>query len=226
MIYNKTKPCWALLGLDAPYDSSDIKEIKALCLKKGPPGFVIAADGGYDLVESLGFCPNAVIGDMDSMPDEKRKSLEKRNVPVIVYPTEKDKTDSHLALEFAKNAGYSEIILVGALGGRLDHTIANIYMMASHLRDSVLCEVRLIGGGHEAVISESQTTITGKPGEIVSLIPLTPTVEGITITGFYYPLYDAALKYGETVGVSNYLKETTAFVCIRSGTLLILRHYR
>ncbi|NLA07290.1 MAG: thiamine diphosphokinase [Firmicutes bacterium] len=225
MLQNERESYWALLGLGAPYDSSDVEAVKALLSEKGSSPFVIAADGGCDLIASLNLCPDVVIGDMDSISDGKMENLRKRDIPFIIHPKEKDKTDSQLAFEFAKNLGYDEMVLMGALGGRLDHTIANISMIGAYLLESEVDEVRLIGGGHEIIILRSQATVSGKSGETVSLIPLTPTAEGVTITGFHYPLDNAVLKWSETLGVSNYLEKEIATIRIRSGILLAIRRY-
>jgi thiamine pyrophosphokinase len=222
---NESSPHWALLGLGAPYDSRDVEAVKAFLSKKGSPPLVIAADGGCELIASLGLLPDIVIGDMDSISENKKENLQKRGIPFMIHPEEKDKTDSQLAFEFAKGSGCNEVVLAGALGERLDHTLANIAMMGAHLLQSTVDTVRLIGGGHEIVVLKSQVSMSGRSGEIVSLIPFTSTVEGVTITGFHYPLREATLRWSETLGVSNYLEEEAGTIHIKSGILLAIRYY-
>jgi thiamine pyrophosphokinase len=110
--------------------------------------WIIGADGGAAQALAWGLVPHLVIGDMDSLPGEARAALEAQGSQFVVHPRAKDETDLELALTYATQQGAREIVVLGALGGRLDHTLANVLLLTLPKLDGVV--VRIASDGGEA----------------------------------------------------------------------------
>ena len=181
---------------------------------------IIAADGGTRHALSLGVLPHGVIGDLDSLAEADRAQLDRSGVPLIIYPTHKDYTDLELALRYALEQHATEIVIFSALGGRWDQSLANIMLLTwpelahvpTHIIDRQLA-IRVI---------RDQTEITGRVGDGLSLIALQGDARGVTIAGCEYPLHNATLPFGATLGISNVLSETSARVSVAEGLVLAL----
>ena len=187
------------------------------------PDIVIAADGGALKAVALGFMPQLVVGDSDSLPPASARELRDRGVEVLVHRADKDESDTQLAIGEALDRGATSLVIVGAFGGpRLEHTIANVLLLAMpqlHGLDVRLADgvsvVRLLEGG-------GTLTVDGQPGDFVSLFPLAPTVDGVMTTGLAYPLTDEALTQGPARGLSNVMNGQSATVSARTGRLLVV----
>lgn len=188
----------------------------------GAPDLVICADGGVRHAMVLGLKPDLVMGDFDSAGAALLAEITAQNIPVEKVPAEKDQTDTHLAVLEAVRRGASEIILVGATGGRLDHTLSNLLLLPrlpAQVQVSVVDDknvLRLLGPG-------GRITVAVEPGDYLSLLPLSPEVKGVVAEGVKWPLDGATLRWGESVGVSNILVEAEAFVAVREGYLLVIQ---
>lgn len=182
---------------------------------------IIAADGGAANARRLGCTLSIVIGDMDSIQAADRHELEAAGVQFITHPPKKDATDLELALRYAVEQGARTITVIGALGGRPDQTLANIFLLALPFLDGV--EVSLLGSGWEAFGVRHGLHLDGRPGDVVSLLALTPEARGVTTSGLYWALDDATLQFGSTLGISNEMTERTARVSLCDGILLVLR---
>lgn len=184
--------------------------------------YLIGADGGARHCLALDRLPHVVVGDMDSLSAAILSDLIEKGVEVERHPPRKDKTDLELAIERAVRDGASEVILLGALGGRLDQTLANLLVSARRdwpvpilLADSHQTAQVLRGG--------EQFTLTNPVGSLVSVVPLSQVVTGITYTGMEYPLTNATLTLGSTRGISNLIAHTPATISIESGVLLVVQ---
>ncbi len=186
-----------------------------------PDDYLIGADGGTLHLLAVDRQPSVVVGDLDSLPQETVVSLVAAGVSVERHKPEKDQTDLELALERALEDGADEIVLVGALGGRLDQTLANLLIVAQ--RDWPV-PVRVIEGDQvtEVLRGPGRLVLHGPAGSTVSAIPLSAAVTGITYAGLEYPLHDATLRFGSTRGVSNVLAASPASIRIDSGILLVI----
>lgn len=186
-----------------------------------PDDHLIGADGGTLHLLAVDRKPDVVVGDLDSLPRETVASLVAAGVLVERHKPEKDQTDLELALERALEDGAKEIVLVGALGGRLDQTLANLLIVAQ--RDWPV-PVRVVEGDQVAEVlrGPGRLVLHGPAGSTVSAIPLSAAVTGITYTGLEYPLNDATLRFGSTRGVSNVLAASPASIRIDSGILLVI----
>ena len=178
---------------------------------------IVAADGGARHVLRLGFTPHVVVGDMDSLDHEQSEHLRQMGCRFLTYPARKDETDAELALLYVVEQGADEVIILGALGGRIDHTLANVLLLA--LPELRGVRVSLVDGQQEVTLIRGEGTIRGQVGDTVSLLPIAGDVEGITTRGLEYALHDGTLVFGRTRGVSNVLTAPTAHISVRRGAL-------
>jgi len=181
---------------------------------------LICADGGARIALALGLTPEVVVGDLDSLDETAQVWLKAMGCRFVVYPAAKDWTDLELALRLAAQEGAAEIIILGALGGRLDQELANILLLL--LPELRHVPTRIVDERQEAFVMRDEAEIVGQPGDVVSLIPLGGDVEGIVTEGLLYPLRDEPLLSGPARGVSNVLTGPVARVTLRSGALLIV----
>lgn len=180
---------------------------------------IIAADGGTRFLRALGRWPDVLIGDLDSLPSSWREELAAAPTRVWEYPAHKDETDLELALLYAAQVTQEEPILVfAALGGRLDQTLANVLLLAHPAL--VGRTVRLVEPFQQAWLVRQQTTIYGKIGDRVSLIPLGGAAEISHTTGLAWSLEAETLAFGPARGISNVMEAATATIALRSGLLL------
>jgi thiamine pyrophosphokinase len=183
---------------------------------------IVGADGGAARALAWGLTPRWVIGDMDSLPERDRATLQSRGCRFAEHPRAKDETDLELALTCAVERGADEIVILGALGGRLDHTLANVLLLALPALDEVL--VRIVDGDQEALLARNDraVTIAGQPGDLVSLLPLGGDVHGVTTVGLAWTLQGDTLRFGFSRGVSNEMTAAVARVEIGEGYLLVI----
>lgn len=182
---------------------------------------LIAADGGYRHFQSLEVLPDLLIGDLDSTPEEVQVSWEKRGVTIIRHPEDKDQTDLELALLYADKRGAAQILVYGAVGGRLDMTLSNLLLLA---HPEVSADLTFLCGDQEVkLIPRGQSlTIQGKPGDRVSLIPLGPGTSGISTVNLKYPLDQDELAFGLTRGISNVMDADHAEISLEEGLLALI----
>jgi thiamine pyrophosphokinase len=186
----------------------------------GPDDFLIAADGGIRHCRRLGITPGAVVGDFDSLSSADVAAAAAAGAEIHRHPAEKDETDLELALALARNRGATEALVLGGLGARWDMTAANLLLPAMSAFASI--RIRLIDGNQEIfyVRSGDRVEMTGKPGDLLSLIPLIRDAEGVRLDGFTYPLAEETLSFGSTRGVSNEFSGKTGTLFLRKGLLL------
>jgi thiamine pyrophosphokinase len=189
---------------------------------------LICADGGGEVALAWDLTPDLLVGDMDSISPQSLETLTNRpGVEVRIVPAEKDETDLELALLSALERGAKEITILGGLGGRLDHTLGNIYLLAAPQLDQAGAKARLLAEQEEIfVIRGGQTLeLAGQPGDILSLLPLTPAATGIQTENLYYPLRREPLYIGPTRGISNVFTAQTASVTFEDGLLLVIHRF-
>ncbi len=203
----------------------------------GPDDLVLAADGGYRALYSLGYTPDLLLGDFDSLGDLPLPA----DLPVLRFPVRKDDTDAGLALRHGLDLGFRDFALYGCAGGRVDHLLANFQSMARVSR--LGATVRLAAPDYDAwsltgpapdapapaapdaLAPAAVLALPPRPGgTLVSVFCQGDRAEGVTLTGLAYPLSDAALTGDFPLGVSNRrLDGQRATVAVRRGTLLILQ---
>jgi len=188
--------------------------------------YLIAADGGANHLLKMGILPEVVVGDLDSINEDTLFELTSAEVDIKQYSEDKDETDIELALQFAVEMRPTAILIVGALGGRLDQTLANLSILTDPLLPKI--DIRLDDGVEEAFFCRSnadkggQVEIQGRSGDTVSLIPWHSPVQGITTEGLQWPLYAETLFASKSRGVSNVMLDETASVKIEKGLLLVI----
>ncbi|HUC90585.1 MAG TPA: thiamine diphosphokinase [Paenibacillus sp.] len=187
-----------------------------------PEDILIGADSGSLFLVEHGFRPDLSIGDFDSVTPQQLEWIKAGSLSTEACdPVDKDYTDTELAFRRALEEKPDEIVLIGALGTRFDHSIANIHLLVEALRRGVPA---VIADEHNEIrLTDSRLTIRSGGYANVSLLPLTPRVTGITLRGFRYPLTDAALEMGQSLGISNVLDGETGDIAIRDGWLLVIQ---
>ncbi|MBN1135273.1 MAG: thiamine diphosphokinase [Anaerolineae bacterium] len=183
---------------------------------------IVGADGGSAQALAWGLAPHVIIGDMDSLPGEARASLTAGGCEFIVHPSAKDETDLELALSYVVERGFQEVIIFGALGGRLDHMLANVLLLALPRFSAV--RIRIVDDREEALLIQDgkAVTVEGLPGDLVSLLPLGGDAKGVTTTGLVWALDGDILNFGSSRGVSNEMTGPTARISVEQGCLLVV----
>jgi len=192
-------------------------DLGALALLR-PDDLVIAADGGGAHCRRLGITPGVILGDLDSLHQDDLEYWSEQGVQIIHHDRRKDETDLELALLQAQSVGRDEALVLGGLGGRWDHTFANLLLPAYHRLEDL--RVTFWHSGLWIYLVRRSRQIHGLPGQTVSLIPVGGDVHGVTTHGLEWPLNGETLAFGATRGVSNVLVEDTATVQVRHGILL------
>lgn len=180
--------------------------------------YIIAADGGQNRAREFGLQPDCVIGDFDSTTlDEDFDCI------YITYPAEKDLTDTEAALTHALEKGCRNVILLGGMGGRLDHTMGNIGLLDKYY--SSFDHMEFIDGKNRMeLLKDSDRTLKRDARyKYFGLVSLNAEASGIDIRGAKYELTGASLERASTLGVSNEFKEDTVEICVQEGILLIVR---
>jgi thiamine pyrophosphokinase len=181
---------------------------------------VWAADGGSRHLFRLDHLPDKVIGDMDSLEPELQAWLASNQISFDQHPPEKDETDLELALLLAAEQPENDIWLFGLLGGRLDQTLANIFLL-NH--PALLGKsVQIITQTERAWLVRQQTEIVGQVGDLVSLIPLAGDAQGVSTTGLQWALQKETLHFGQARGISNQLTAEKATIALERGLLLCI----
>jgi len=186
-----------------------------ICIKPQADDLVIAADGGYTRLQKAGVIPQIVVGDFDSL------GFTPKQTKVLPYPKEKDDTDMMLAIRHGLSEGYQTFEIYGGLGGRIDHTIANIQALTFLARQGA--RGRLIDRSACAtVICSGSIEFDAAQQGCISVFALDEEVYGVTERGLQYPLTNATLTNAFPVGVSNVFIGEKSAVSVREGTLLII----
>lgn len=186
----------------------------------GDDDLIVAVNGGTRHAWAAGVDPQVVVGDLDSLSDEEKQRIRQAGAEIVPFPPRKDQTDLELALHHVLSEGADEIVILAALGGRLDQTVANILLLT--LPQLAGCDVRVVQGQQEAFVIREAARIEGRSGDTVSLIPVEGDAVGVITAGLEYALDDETLDFGPTRGVSNVLKESQANVRVRHGLLLCI----
>ncbi|MBI2430706.1 MAG: thiamine diphosphokinase [Candidatus Levybacteria bacterium] len=197
-------------------DRTDVSRIKNVI---DDQTLVIGCDGGVKHAINLGITPHVILGDMDSISAQLKKTLEKKHVKFISFPTKKDNTDAELALLYAVKHGCSDIVITGMLGTRIDHMLATILMLSQ--KQFSKTNIRIIEGNQNMYIVHKKIELTGKKGDTVSIIPIINS-HGLTTKNLAYKLSNATLSFGTTRGISNMLIENKAEIFLKKGMLLVV----
>jgi thiamine pyrophosphokinase len=186
-----------------------------------PGDMLIGADGGALFLAESGLRLDVALGDFDSVTEDELQLIRRESGETMdCDPVDKDYTDTELAFRLALSKRPRQIELIGALGTRFDHSLANVHL----LRTASECGVDALIADEFNVIRlvSRQIALENSGFPYVSLLPLTPVVRGITLEGFRYPLDNATLEMGQSLGISNILEHSLGVVRIREGLLLVI----
>lgn len=181
--------------------------------------YVICADGGLEKVKRLGLIPNLILGDFDSVNKSVLEDYKNLNIEVVTFPSEKDYTDMELAISHAVKMGFKDIILVGASGTRLDHTVANMLLIEKYHKKDI--NIRIIDNNNFIQIITDSMIIPFRKNYYVSLIPLSENIEGLTLEGFKYPLNNINVERGSTLCISNEVSEDVGLIKLNKGSAFV-----
>lgn len=188
-----------------------------LVLRPSPDDLLIAADGGFQTMERMGLTPHLVVGDFDSLgkrPDHPN---------TVILPTVKDDTDMCAAIRLGRERGYTRFALYGGMGGRLDHTLANLQLLGGLARQG--CRGFLVGEGSVVTaVHNGELRFPAHMSGYLSVFCVSGRAEGVTLSGLKYELTDAQLESSFPLGVSNEFTGEPARVAVEEGTLLALWH--
>ena len=182
---------------------------------------VIAADSGLGVATALGLDVDLVVGDLDSVDLGALERARAAGVEVREHPPDKDRTDLALAMDAGVEAGADRIVVVGGHGGRLDHLLANALLLASPDYADVDVVARM--GEATLHVVRDEVTLSGAPGELVTLLPVHGPAHGVRTAGLLYPLDGETLTAGSSRGVSNELAVPEARVAVGDGVLLAVQ---
>lgn len=198
-------------------DAGRVRELLSL----RPGDRILAADAGLTHALDLGVRPELVVGDFDSMPAELWQEVERHGLELLRVPREKDETDTELAIRTALRWGCSELVLLAGVGSRLDHSLANLLLLAGlprGIRASLVNDRNRVQFLHDG----EELTIPAREGVYLSLLPLTPEVSGVDIEGVHWPLRGARLAWTASLGISNEFRAPVARVRVGTGCLAVI----
>jgi thiamine pyrophosphokinase len=187
-----------------------------------PPGSrIIVADGGAERALRSGFAVDVAVGDFDSISALDLDALERAGTSVVRHERAKDATDLELALDLALELRPSRILVVGSGSGRADHTFGQMQLLASDAYRSVEIDAQL--GVASIHVVRGERSLTGTPGDLISLFALHGPAEGVVTQGLVYPLHGETLAPGTSRGVSNVFAAAEARITVEHGVLLAVR---
>jgi thiamine pyrophosphokinase len=185
----------------------------------GRADLVVAADGGARYALDAGVIPDLLIGDMDSLGGARE--IEERGVLLERHPARKDKMDGHLAVLAVRDRGATAVDLLCAAGGRFSALFAVPHILLASERMELRATM-VASWGRAFVIEAGSRTVAGNPQDSVSVFPFTGPATGVTLEGFGYPLENARLEVGDTLGFHNELVGGTGRVSVGGGALLVI----
>ena len=210
-------PRMVLVLADGQWDSDEA--VRAL---RRDADWCLAADGAWAKADAAGVVVDAVIGDLDSLSDEERARLDASGIEILRYADEKDWTDLELALDHALRSSPQRIVLYGALGGRLDHSLTNIHLLEKGLAANV--PVECVSGDETVRLVDGPLALAGaRVGDRVSLVPISESVR-LSTEGLAYELRGETLFRAASRGVSNVVRAVPVKVLVADGRLLVLHH--
>jgi thiamine pyrophosphokinase len=183
---------------------------------------VVAADAGAAAAEKLGLRPDLAVGDFDSLDADGLDRLRAQGIPIEVAPAAKDESDTELAILAAIRRGADRLTIVGGLGGRPDHLLANIGLLGHPALSDRPIELLDDRTRVTLVRGPARHALAGRVGDLVSLLPLGPGVEGVTTSGLRWTLTNEPLPAGPARGLSNIRSMPTASVEVSSGWLIAI----
>lgn len=182
--------------------------------------YIIACDGGLGHCRKMMIIPDIMVGDFDSVTSNDISFYEDRGVEKIAYPRKKDMTDMEIAINIAIEKGADEIYILGGLGCRFDHSLANVHILVHPIARGV--KTCLVDEHNIITLVMDSLEINGSVGQTISLIPLTTEVSGVTTRNLEYPLLNRTMGAGSSIGVSNVMTDESAGISVDDGILIVI----
>ncbi len=183
--------------------------------------YIICADGAIEYLMDLNIYPDLLVGDFDSINEETLEWVRKNNITAQRFPTNKDMTDTELAVEFALKQKPDKILITGALGSRGDHSLSNLMLLyKTHklgVSAAVIDEINYI------TITSDVLKMKCQIGQTISIIPIGGDAKGVTLEGLEYPLNNYNIKMGSSLGISNRSISKEVVISVRDGILLVVK---
>ena len=187
----------------------------------GSYDYIICSDGGANHAYNMNIVPNYIIGDLDSVNENIMEGPKK---PVVLqFQPEKDETDTELCIELSDKLKAKEIHLMGALGGRIDHTIANVNLLYYIRKRGII--PKIVSEKEEIYIAmDEEITIDGEIGDIISILPIKNDAKGVTLKNLEYPLENYDMKFSRPLGISNVMTDINCNIKVKEGSIIIIKN--
>jgi thiamine pyrophosphokinase len=182
--------------------------------------YLICADSGANSVYNYNICPNLIVGDLDSINENALNYFKDNKTPILRYSPDKDFTDTEIAIDKAIELGAKEIVLLGCIGDRIDHSLGNIGMLLKCLKLSILATIK--DNNNTLLMADKNMTLKGNKGDTFSILPYSNNVYDLSITGAKYNLESLDLEIGSALTVSNEFLEEEVQVTFTKGILLVI----
>lgn len=201
--------------------SGKIRNTEKLVSVCSDSDYIICADGGAVAVSEVNLVPDIIIGDLDSIEKDVLNKYKKLNIKFNKYPSKKDFTDMELCIDHALGIGAKDITIMGGTGSRLDHSLANIFLLYRFLKNNI--SGKIIDDNNEIFMINKNVEILKDDKDYVSIIPLSNIVYGITTDGFEYETNSINLNFGSAKGISNKLNKERGKIQIQDGLCLVIK---
>ncbi|MBN2410638.1 thiamine diphosphokinase [candidate division KSB1 bacterium] len=184
---------------------------------------IICADGGTLYALQMGLVPDILVGDFDSLPVHVLQGMKNKNIVIEQFPEKKDKTDLELALQISERFDTDEVLILTALGGRMDQYLSNILLLTR--TDWKQKRIRIADGNQQGWILKGpdELILTGQKGDILSVIPISTQIDGLYLSGLEWSLTNEKIERGSTLTLSNNFKGNKATIKIKSGICLVVK---
>lgn len=185
--------------------------------------YIICSDGGANHAYNMNILPDYIIGDLDSTSKDIIDYYKSKNVEFKKFPSKKNETDTELSIKLSEKLNAKQIDLIGALGGRIDHTIANINLLYYIRKRGI--KPRIITDKEEVYIAiDEEVSIDGKKGDIVSILPIRNDAKGITLKNLEYPLENNDIEFSKPLGISNVMTDISCNIKVNEGSIIIIKN--
>ena len=178
---------------------------------------IICADGGANTAKKMNIKPDYIVGDLDSADASVIDFFKNQNTKII-NDNNQDKTDLELALSLAEKLDPNEIVILGAFGDRIDHTLANILCLA-HIKPDI--KAKIVDNKNIVELVEDSTDISGNEGDVISIVPLTDVLD-LSYNGMKWNVKNKDTKVG-WFGISNIMLKKKANVSLSKGKVLVIK---
>lgn len=192
-------------------------------IKNNSYDYIICSDGGVNHAYNMNIVPNYIIGDLDSANEDIIEYYKSKNVMFEKFPTKKDETDTELCINFSCELKAKEIDLIAALGGRIDHTIANVNLLYYIRKKGII--TKIISEKEEIYIAiDEEVTIDGNIGDVISILPIKNDIKGITLKNLEYQLENYNIEFSKPLGISNVMTNKNCNIKVNEGSVIIIKN--